>query len=635
MQRHVVWQGLRVRATVRGHDTASLHLRFGSRVHSSADSSAGRHDARMTREAAQRLCCTANQLASASTKRLSRSATVQRNSMSHTSWQQSCVAWRDGAREHWSQTGAQLGPAAPRPPAPPRLLETSQLAFPCCIEARPLRIGPQRRKLEERTRSSRAACDAHCLLPAGPGVLSVFSACRSNPRTSHAPRARGLARSVFPLWRASRPAPRRAFCSFVTRQSAKQHSRCTSPCQDHVAPLGVLRANSDMVELLGSPPRAGGRSTSLGARWREAEARRGALGLPSRPLVGLVLSWMVLCGLLAASGAQAASAAPCAATQHRRLLQSPASPANAASGPIIETVEVDVVSQVRKLGAGRVLDAVALRVRRGAEVPARPSLASSHGRSCRRAAPTCWDASGLWWSLAVLHCGRSPGRSPLLLGAPQECIMLMNLYYDAAALGVVELAAPSANQADSARDCCALCHDSRTSCNAFQWCVRQLREAPAQAAAPPRGCAAPCPPHLASRAALTPPPLLHPPARRCPEAQGCNLGSVSFPYRGCQLLDLSGYLNASVNTGAIKQDGPGVPFTAGRAGMQAGCLYARRRGARVLLRRARAHAAQCSAPSQLRSRAGGERVRRAHLLARWPATPPLAQGRPSSSRCPS
>ncbi|PSC71778.1 serine threonine-kinase [Micractinium conductrix] len=153
---------------------------------------------------------------------------------------------------------------------------------------------------------------------------------------------------------------------------------------------------------------------------------------------------MVLCGLLAASGAQAASAAPCAATQHRRLLQSPASPANAASGPIIETVEVDVVSQ--------------------------------------------------------------------------ECIMLMNSYYDAAALGVVELAAPSANQADSARDCCALCHDSRTSCNAFQW---------------------------------------------CPEAQGCNLGSVSFPYRGCQLLDLSGYLNASVNTGAIKQDGPGVPFTAG------------------------------------------------------------------------
>jgi len=40
-------------------------------------------------------------------------------------------------------------------------------------------------------------------------------------------------------------------------------------------------------------------------------------------------------------------------------------------------------------------------------------------------------------------------------------------------------------------------------------------------------------------------------------------GDVFFPYQGCQLIDLSGFLNISVNTGQIKQSGPDVPFVSG------------------------------------------------------------------------
>ena len=79
------------------------------------------------------------------------------------------------------------------------------------------------------------------------------------------------------------------------------------------------------------------------------------------------------------------------------------------------------------------------------------------------------------------------------------------------------------------------------------------------------------------------PPHTHTPRsllRRCPEPQGCKLlvvgntsvyasdsagnGSyVASPYRGCQLLDMTVYLQGSINLGLIKTQGPGVPFVAG------------------------------------------------------------------------
>lgn len=53
------------------------------------------------------------------------------------------------------------------------------------------------------------------------------------------------------------------------------------------------------------------------------------------------------------------------------------------------------------------------------------------------------------------------------------------------------------------------------------------------------------------------------PKCRCPELEGCFLGNEAFPYRGCQLIDLTGFLNTSINTGQLKQAGPDVPFLSG------------------------------------------------------------------------
>ena len=59
-----------------------------------------------------------------------------------------------------------------------------------------------------------------------------------------------------------------------------------------------------------------------------------------------------------------------------------------------------------------------------------------------------------------------------------------------------------------------------------------------------------------------------PPARRCPLEEGCGVpgassANISFPYQGCQLLDLNAFLRTSVNTGEIKVSGANVPFTTG------------------------------------------------------------------------
>ena len=61
---------------------------------------------------------------------------------------------------------------------------------------------------------------------------------------------------------------------------------------------------------------------------------------------------------------------------------------------------------------------------------------------------------------------------------------------------------------------------------------------------------------------------LPPPACRCPEPEGCQVpgnssDNITFPYQGCQLLDLSVFLRTSVNTGEIKVSGPNVSFTTG------------------------------------------------------------------------
>ena len=105
-------------------------------------------------------------------------------------------------------------------------------------------------------------------------------------------------------------------------------------------------------------------------------------------------------------------------------------------------------------------------------------------------------------------------------------MILYNAYYEASSPGVAELMRPQDNLQPSARECCSSCHDSEA-CNAWQWCPQQ------------GGC-----------------PVV-----------GRNL---TFPWHGCQLIDLSGFLAGSVNTGQIKQQGRGVPFTSGAPPASAG-----------------------------------------------------------------
>lgn len=118
------------------------------------------------------------------------------------------------------------------------------------------------------------------------------------------------------------------------------------------------------------------------------------------------------------------------------------------------------------------------------------------------------------------------------------------------------VAEPATNLQGSARACCASCHDDQD-CTAFQWCagvaqglLQHSCGVPAAAACRRRPL---CPPRRDSS------------ARRCPLPGGCTRtgGNGSFPYQGCQLIDLSAFLTQSVNTGQIKRTGADVPFTAG------------------------------------------------------------------------
>lgn len=144
---------------------------------------------------------------------------------------------------------------------------------------------------------------------------------------------------------------------------------------------------------------------------------------------------VLLCSAFAGS---VAGPTGCADGSSRRRLRQDNSTAN----PVIETVEVDVVSQVgaARSGSGR--------------------PASGRGRPD---VPTAWHAAaahGAW-------CLRGDAPPP---AAVQECVILQNTSYDVdPELGARELRAPGDNLQDSARACCASCHDFE-GCNTFQWC---------------------------------------------------------------------------------------------------------------------------------------------------------------------
>ncbi|KAI7845368.1 hypothetical protein COHA_001075 [Chlorella ohadii] len=104
----------------------------------------------------------------------------------------------------------------------------------------------------------------------------------------------------------------------------------------------------------------------------------------------------------------------------------------------------------------------------------------------------------------------------------QECSMSQNVYFEAGAPDVRVITEPDVNLQPTARSCCASCHDI-PACSAFQWCPLE------------EGCGVP----------------------------GASSANISFPYQGCQLLDLNAFLRTSVNTGEIKVSGPNVPFTTG------------------------------------------------------------------------
>lgn len=150
--------------------------------------------------------------------------------------------------------------------------------------------------------------------------------------------------------------------------------------------------------------------------------------------------------------------------------------------------------------------------------------------------------------------------------------MSQNVYFEASIPDVRILTEPEANLQPSARACCASCHDI-PACSAFQWCACRALAAHAcfwllphavagwgggRTAAPRR------------RGLVQTVPAGRPPcSRRCPLQEGCAVpgaANTSFPYEGCQLLDLAAFLRSSVNTGEIKVSGPGVAFTTGQPG---------------------------------------------------------------------
>ena len=177
--------------------------------------------------------------------------------------------------------------------------------------------------------------------------------------------------------------------------------------------------------------------------------------VPSYP-AGLQLARLQLAGRRVADSARRAAlarAAPHRARALPTLLPLPA-PAGVSDGAnsTIETVEVDVVSQVRPSPA-------VAAARRAAPPPGAALCPAGRPRAPRRRpCPACRH-------LAPPHPA-VPAAFPL----PQECSMSVNVYLQASAPGVRQITQPDANLQPSARTCCAACHDI-PACSAFQWCA--------------------------------------------------------------------------------------------------------------------------------------------------------------------
>ena len=109
--------------------------------------------------------------------------------------------------------------------------------------------------------------------------------------------------------------------------------------------------------------------------------------------------------------------------------------------------------------------------------------------------------------------------------AVQLCMPSFNTYYFPFANGNRQLVDPVTNLKASSRECCASCLENQK-CNAWQWCPVEV------------GC---------SFANTT----------------GKKLSNTSFPYLGCQLLDLEGFTQYVFDLSDVKSKGETIPFIAG------------------------------------------------------------------------
>lgn len=107
----------------------------------------------------------------------------------------------------------------------------------------------------------------------------------------------------------------------------------------------------------------------------------------------------------------------------------------------------------------------------------------------------------------------------------QLCMPSFNTYYFPFANGNRQIVDPVTNLKASSRECCASCLEN-DKCNAWQWCPVEV------------GC---------SFANTT----------------GKKLSNTSFPYLGCQLLDLEGFTQYVFDLSDVKSKGENIPFIAG------------------------------------------------------------------------
>ena len=107
----------------------------------------------------------------------------------------------------------------------------------------------------------------------------------------------------------------------------------------------------------------------------------------------------------------------------------------------------------------------------------------------------------------------------------QLCMPSFNTYFFPFANGNRQVVDPVKNLKASSRECCASCLETKR-CNAWQWC-------PVEA-----GCS-------------------------FSNTTGKSLSNTSFPYLGCQLLDLEGFSEYLFDLTDVKSRGEAIPFIAG------------------------------------------------------------------------